>query len=264
MKFILKLMLFVVFVFNKGFSQSFSFKGNASYVKEGLLLSGNYKEKTKVTVYYNEKGYVYLNDLNIDTNKIVNNNMAFIKKQFENDSFELEKFRKKTLEKIKLQIAEKLNNNNNTTFINFDSRSSVKNRQVSKKDYCVTDSVARVMWTLNSDTMTIENLLCQKATGLFNGKLFTVWFAPSIPFAAGPLNMHGLPGIIVLATSEDKQVRYRLTNLNYPLLKPVEFYICNSKNKISGMEFAKIQAENQANFKAQHNLLKSNEHKKDN
>ncbi|MDR2148325.1 MAG: GLPGLI family protein [Tannerella sp.] len=52
-------------------------------------------------------------------------------------------------------------------------------------------------WSIHSDTSTILNYLCTKATTRFRGRDWTVWFCPDIPVDAGPWKLRGLPGLIL-------------------------------------------------------------------
>lgn len=52
-------------------------------------------------------------------------------------------------------------------------------------------------WMLSSDTLTINGLMCQKASLNYQGRWWTAWFATEIPISEGPYKFKGLPGLIV-------------------------------------------------------------------
>lgn len=61
-------------------------------------------------------------------------------------------------------------------------------------------------WEISKETKKIDNYLCYKATYNFKyvarnnqikTKTITAWFAPSLPFSYGPIEFHGLPGLIL-------------------------------------------------------------------
>jgi GLPGLI family protein len=61
-------------------------------------------------------------------------------------------------------------------------------------------------WEISTETKTIDTYLCYKAIYSFEfvarnnkkrTKTITAWFAPSLPFSYGPIEFHGLPGLIL-------------------------------------------------------------------
>lgn len=69
--------------------------------------------------------------------------------------------------------------------------------------YITHEPLAKVEWELADDTLTINELFCQRAVGKLYGKSWTVWYTEEIPSSAGPWKLRGLPGLIVKA--EDKE-----------------------------------------------------------
>ncbi|MFZ4260632.1 GLPGLI family protein [Sphingobacterium sp. HJSM2_6] len=53
------------------------------------------------------------------------------------------------------------------------------------------------LWNIYQDTLTINNLLCQKASINWKGRTWICWFSPEIPIFEGPYKFSGLPGLIV-------------------------------------------------------------------
>ena len=77
-----------------------------------------------------------------------------------------------------------------------------------------------MQWTLSDDTVTVSGYLCQKASTLFRGIEWHVWYTEEIPSSAGPWRLHGLPGLIVQAESEAHtftltQVRQEASPITY-------------------------------------------------
>lgn len=58
------------------------------------------------------------------------------------------------------------------------------------------DKPAKIDWNILSEFKEINNINVQKAKGVFRGREYSVWFAPSIPVFYGPLKLHGLLGAI--------------------------------------------------------------------
>ncbi|MFN0081589.1 MAG: GLPGLI family protein [Ferruginibacter sp.] len=232
--------LFLI-LFKNSNAQENVFIGKVNYVKETKLLSGEYvaKNNGESDTYFNSTSYAFVQNVKVDINGVADRAMLTIPNQVASDSFEVARQR----EKIKKQIESQISSTSaSKTFIDFKTNVAHKPRIITNNSYCVIDTLSKIVWELKEDTMTIDGLLCQKARGFFIEKFYTVWFAASVPYAAGPLNMHGLPGVIVLATSEDDKTRYRMKSINYPLQNPVKITGCNGGKQISPTEFLQLQA----------------------
>lgn len=231
----------LLLLFKNSNAQENIFIGKINYVKESKLLSGEYvsKNNSESETYFNSESYVFVQNTKIDINALADRAMKTLPNQMAGDSFEVARQR----EKIKKQIESQISSASaSKTFIDFKNNVAHKPKIIANNNYCVIDTLPKIIWQLKEDTMTIEGLLCQKARGFFIEKFYTVWFSASVPFAAGPLNMHGLPGVIVLATSEDDKTRYRMKSLNYPLQTPVKITGCIGGKLISPTEFLQMQA----------------------
>lgn len=75
-------------------------------------------------------------------------------------------------------------------------------------------------WKLTSETQTIENYPCQKATLDYMGRKWVAWFSTELPFPNGPYKFSGLPGLIV--KMEDLQKTHIFTLKGNHKLKPEE------------------------------------------
>lgn len=84
-----------------------------------------------------------------------------------------------------------------------------------------TEPALTIEWKLSEETQTIMGYTCQKATGLFRGRMWIVWFAPELPLDAYLWNLGGLPGLILKA--ETDMCRFACTSLSdvqCPILRP--------------------------------------------
>ena len=68
-------------------------------------------------------------------------------------------------------------------------------------------------WQVSSDTATMLNYLCYKATCRFKGRDYTVWFTPEIPRSEGPWKLSGLPGLILQAEDSQRHFVFECTGL---------------------------------------------------
>ena len=94
----------------------------------------------------------------------------------------------------------------------------------SQKSYWLYNSVYRffigyefdlpeIQWTVTDEKRVIGNISCQKATAWVKGRLYDAWFASSLPFSTGPWKLHGLPGLILEAYDQKKQVQFRFVSI---------------------------------------------------
>jgi GLPGLI family protein len=255
------LLVLTILIIKTSSAQDHIFLGKIEYVKETKLLSGDFipKGNAESETLFNSTSYAFVQNMKVDIDAAADRLMKSIPKEMANDSFEVARQREKVKKQLEQQIASSATNK---SFINYKNHVAQKPKKIGSENYCVVDSLPKIDWKLIEDTMTIEGILCQKARGFFIDKYYTVWFAPSVPFAAGPLNMHGLPGVIVLATSEDEKTRYKMKSLTYPLPIPIIMTSCNSDKQISNMEFTILQAQKRDAFKQKMDDIKNSNDKK--
>lgn len=74
----------------------------------------------------------------------------------------------------------------------------------------------KIDWVLGSETKSFGGLTCHKATGSFRGKNYTAWYTDAIPLPYGPWKLQGLPGLILEAYDEDKEMYMYFKSVEYP------------------------------------------------
>ncbi|HTM97950.1 MAG TPA: GLPGLI family protein [Pedobacter sp.] len=84
---------------------------------------------------------------------------------------------------------------------------------IALQSYLLEDDAAEIKWKISKDTLTFSGIPCQKATANYEGKNWTAWFAPTIPFQSGPWKLHSLPGLIIEAYDENKQIYFQFAGL---------------------------------------------------
>jgi GLPGLI family protein len=77
------------------------------------------------------------------------------------------------------------------------------------------DTLHPIQWQLIDESKLIDSLECFKATAFFKGRDYTAWYCPAIPIANGPWKLGGLPGLIVEAYENNKDLHFILTQLTY-------------------------------------------------
>jgi len=66
-----------------------------------------------------------------------------------------------------------------------------------------TFKASNLKWKTNfTDTKDIIGYKCNKATILFNGRVYTAWYTKEIPISEGPYRFKGLPGLILYIEDE--------------------------------------------------------------
>jgi GLPGLI family protein len=79
--------------------------------------------------------------------------------------------------------------------------------------YLIDEPFPAINWKITSDTSTIRNLSCQKATGHFKGRDYTAWFCADLPYQSGPWKLNGLPGLIIEAYDTKKEVSFKFDGI---------------------------------------------------
>ncbi len=79
--------------------------------------------------------------------------------------------------------------------------------------YIIPESMSAINWKVSADTVTIGGLPCQKATTRFKGRNYTAWFCDELPYRAGPWKLSGLPGLIVEASDDKKEVMFKFDGI---------------------------------------------------
>jgi GLPGLI family protein len=72
--------------------------------------------------------------------------------------------------------------------------------------YLVEEDAPKINWKISKDTASFAGVKCQKATAHFKGRNWTAWYAQDMPFQSGPWKLNGLPGLIVEAYDDKKEV----------------------------------------------------------
>lgn len=70
------------------------------------------------------------------------------------------------------------------------------------------ESISPLDWSITSETSTVLNYSCTKATTTFRGRNYEAWFTTDIPVNDGPWKLYGLPGLILKAETDDGVFKY--------------------------------------------------------
>ncbi len=115
-------------------------------------------------------------------------------------------------------------NQSNITTINLDldinfhylfdkKKDSIFSQQVVFKTPYYVKKKVNIDWELSDEKKMIGNFKCQKAIGEFRGRTYIVWFTNEIPLPYGPWKLNGLPGLIIEAEDQEKQLSFKATSI---------------------------------------------------
>lgn len=95
---------------------------------------------------------------------------------------------------------------------------------IQENTYTIEDTLHPMQWQISKETKDIQGVVVQKARCEHRGRAYTAWFAPSIPINNGPWKLGGLPGLILEAYDDEKEVVFLFKSLqkiqNSPIRKP--------------------------------------------
>jgi GLPGLI family protein len=79
---------------------------------------------------------------------------------------------------------------------------------IDKMNVYYTEDLPIQEWEVDTDTLTVMDYICQKATCRFRGRDYVAWFAPDIPVNNGPWKFGGLPGLILKISDTENKYSY--------------------------------------------------------
>jgi len=85
---------------------------------------------------------------------------------------------------------------------------------IALQSYIIEEPAPKINWKITKDTSNFSGINCMKATASYENKNWIVWFAPSLPFQTGPWKLNSLPGLIVDAYDENKEVHYQFAGID--------------------------------------------------
>ena len=136
---------------------------------------------------------------------------------------------------------------------NLTKRTMISSEITMSSRYLVLDTMSVIPWKLSKNTRNIQNIECFSAMTEYRGRVWTVWYAPSVPISSGPWKLYGLPGLILEAEDRNNTIKYECIAVNIPKPKDIEigekeFLEDLKKKRISYKEYVKTLKESLDNF----------------
>lgn len=126
------------------------------------------------------------------------------------------------------------------TWLNYPQGKITSVETVPPYRYLTSEKIEKIDWTLQAEYDTICGHPSQKATGRYGGRLWTVWFAGSLPTRWGPWRLNGLPGLIMRAISDDGIHRFECRNVE-AVKETVTYSVPEGVMKCSRSKFVKLR-----------------------
>jgi len=107
-------------------------------------------------------------------------------------------------------------------YTNRDDKVMVSNPRF-KYGYTHKEPVPNIQWEIKKESKTMEGLEVIKAEAIFRGRKYIAWFTPDIPVSLGPWKLNGLPGLILEAYDETREIQFVFQKLIYPYDQKPQF-----------------------------------------
>jgi len=112
--------------------------------------------------------------------------------------------------------------------------------RITINDYFYDEPNNLFAWNILPVTKNIAGYACQKATTVFAGRSWNVWFTRQVPVSDGPYKFQGLPGLILKAEDSKNNFIFEIINISKPANKvTLSFPATSNAHKTTKNEFRK-------------------------
>jgi len=98
-------------------------------------------------------------------------------------------------------------------YLNFTTEGKFFTKERLYNNYIIEEPTPKLNWKITKDTASFSGIQCRKATATFKGRNWIAWFAKDLPFQSGPWKLSGLPGLIIEAYDDKKDVQFLFTGM---------------------------------------------------
>jgi GLPGLI family protein len=137
----------------------------------------------------------------------------------------------------------RMNSGSSETYKNYATEKIVELRELGPKKYIIEDTLRKLAWKLNDDTMLIKGYHCKKATTKNRqGDNITAWYTEELGSPSGPEQFGGLPGLILQMDIGDSWVVFTALDIETGAGKQLVKAPTGAK-KVTRQEFQKMMDE---------------------
>lgn len=79
--------------------------------------------------------------------------------------------------------------------------------------YLIDDSIKTINWKIMNNYKEIQGFKCQEARTVFKCRTWIVWFSNELAVSSGPWKLNGLPGLILEAFDESRQISFVVNDI---------------------------------------------------
>lgn len=130
----------------------------------------------------------------------------------------------------------------NATFVDFDNEAVIQRREFLDRVFLV-EGGERPMWKLTSDMSEFLGYMCHRAVATIDTTVVEAWFTPEIPVPAGPDEYYGLPGLILVLTTNNGNRSFVATDVSLRVIDPSVIAAPTEGRRVTSEEFEQIVEE---------------------
>jgi GLPGLI family protein len=123
---------------------------------------------------------------------------------------------KNTSDTGEMRLDDKPDESGEIYFIDYATKQVSAREKVGTAAFLYGEPLPNINWKLGKDTKKIGKFICQKATTTFRGRNYEAWFTTAIPISIGPWKLHGLPGLILEAYDDTKDIQFIYNGVSIP------------------------------------------------
>lgn len=138
---------------------------------------------------------------------------------------------------------------NNATFIDFDNEQAIQRREFLERTFLV-EGAPKPDWKLTDDVSEFLGFMCNRAIATVDTTLVEAWFTTEIPVPAGPDDYYGLPGLILVLTTDNGNRSYVATDVSLRAVDPAIITAPTEGKRVTRDEFDAIVAEKRKELEA--------------
>ena len=98
------------------------------------------------------------------------------------------------------------------------------------KQIYVSETLPKFSWKITKQKKKIGSFECILGISNFRGRKYYAWYAPDIAVYSGPWKLNGLPGMILEAYDEGKNVMWNFKSYKFPIIVKQDYTIRKEKN----------------------------------